>query len=179
MARKLDPWPAISDLFSGLLVVCFVALIIFTMLASREEKVRKRADHIRNEIKLKLEKTLVRSKTRKCGAEDVCLDIDVRFETDKDEVPLEFGQSLVGACAALRETFEAMLEEDRRAVIIQVEGHTDQDQPEHTLDLRQRYKYNWDLSSKRASSVLFELDQCGLSALQVEMRAIGANREVG
>jgi len=175
--RRLEPWPVVADLFSGLLVACFAALIAFSAFASKklqDEEARKGIDELQGKIRQILERTLQPPVTvTKCDIEDLCISVQIRFPEDKDLVEAGFEQSLNRACADLKRTFADWSKDDREKLFIQIEGHSDSQQPKNVADARSLYLHNWNLSSKRASSVLYEFDRCGLSQTGIKMVAVG------
>lgn len=174
--KRLEPWPVISDLFCGLLVACFATLVIFSTFAAtiiHEEKTRARIDIRMEEIARVLRGALKPPVAiTKCDVEDLCVSVSIRFEKDRDGLADEYRSVLNRACESMRSEFQGMLEADREEVFIQIEGHTDKQQPEMALTPRDRYLHNWHLSAKRAASVLYEFDTCGLSS-QINMAAVG------
>jgi len=174
--KRLEPWPVISDLFCGLLVACFATLVIFSAFAATkvvEEKIRIRIDIRMDKIAKVLSKALKTPVTvKKCDVEDLCVSVSIRFEKDRDVVSDEYRSVLNRACESMRIEFEGMPPAEREKVFIQIEGHTDKQQPANLLSPRDRYLHNWHLSAKRASSLLYEFDTCGLST-QIKMAAVG------
>ena len=173
MRNWLDPWPAISDLFSGLLVASFAGLILFAGVSGiervREQRVRRHADEIRDKVLESLQTSLTGA-SRECGVEEICFDIAIQFETDQDRIKPPYKEAIGRACSALRETLGTF---DRRQIEIVIEGHTDSRQPQRAASPRDAYLYNWRLSSNRASSVLYEFAQCGVKPPDHRIFAIG------
>jgi flagellar motor protein MotB len=172
----LDPWPAVSDLFSGLLVAVFSTLILFTgfqwMGKQREDRARTEVDNLRKAVAAELEKTLGQ-KARPCGIDDLCIDLQIEFATDKDDVVEPHKTKLQNACEALKNAANSLTSAQRSEIEIQIEGHTDSRIPQNALAARDKYLYNWHLSSNRASSVLYEFDQCGLRDTGMRVIALG------
>lgn len=54
-----------------------------------------------------------------------------------------------------------------------IEGHTDSSQATKVADPKGRERYNWDLSARRATSVLYEFRKCGLKSPEYQIVAIG------
>jgi flagellar motor protein MotB len=92
---------------------------------------------------------------------------------NKDAVTSEFQPLLSRACEALRGTLESLEPEERQELEIYIQGHTDSTQPPHAMDARARYLYNWNLSGRRASSVLYEFVECGVSPSKYRILAMG------
>lgn len=175
--KRLDPWPVVADLFSGLLVACFAALIAFSVFASKklqDEEARNEIDKLQEKIRLILEPTLQQPVTvTRCDIEDLCISVQIRFPDDSEVIDSGFEQSLSRACQDLNATFKTWSADEREKLFIQIEGHSDSNQPKYASDARSRYLYNWNLSSKRASSVLYEFDRCGLPQSGIKMVAVG------
>ncbi len=175
--KRLDPWPVVADLFSGLLVACFAALIAFSVFATKklqDEEARKGIDDLQKKIRLILERTLQPPvSVTQCDIEDLCISVQIRFPEDRDLIDEGFEQSLNRACHDLKTAFSDWSADDREKLFIQIEGHSDSQQPKNVGDARLLYLHNWNLSSKRASSVLYEFDRCGLSQTGIKMVAVG------
>jgi len=160
MRRHLNPWPALSDLFSGLLVATFGGLMLFTGAGKgKEDPVELRARDISGQIARKLQATLG-GRTRELGG-DTFLDVRLNFELNKDEIAESDRFNVRAACAALKSLLdEGTLKPGE--VEIWIEGHTDRTQPKWAEFERDRYLFNWRLSSNRAASVLYEFRACGI-----------------
>lgn len=175
--RRLDPWPVVADLFSGLLVACFAALIAFSIFASKkliEASVRAEIDVLQEKVRDVLERTLQPPITvSRCDIEDMCVSVQIQFREDRAEIDAGFEQSLDRACLDLKASFSSWKAADREKLFIQIEGHSDSQQPKSAATVKARYLYNWELSSRRASSVLYEFDRCGLSETGIKMVAVG------
>jgi flagellar motor protein MotB len=85
----------------------------------------------------------------------------LNFDTDHDELKSTHDVDTVRHVAESLERALSALGDDARIVDIWVEGHTDERSPAVT-DARTRFMYNWQLSSSRAASVLYEMDRAGL-----------------
>ena len=175
--RRLDPWPVVADLFSGLLVACFAALIAFSVFATKklkEQETRIQIDKLQDHVRQILEKTLQPPITvSRCDVEDLCVSVQIQFRTDRDELDAGFQGSLDHACRDLQRSFAGWQAADREKLFIQIEGHSDSQQPKIAANPRALYLHNWKLSSERASSVLYEFDRCGLSQQGIKMVAVG------
>jgi outer membrane protein OmpA-like peptidoglycan-associated protein len=169
MNRLLDPWPAISDLFAGLVIATFGALILFTYVAGRPDPVDVKAKEIQADVEHSLQQALG-GVSRPCG-EDVCLDVTIEFELNKDGILPAFRERLARACSALHSTLRDPARRD--LIEIFVEGHTDKTQPQGAATNREAYLYNWRLSASRASSVLYEFRACGVQAPEYRIVAVG------
>lgn len=175
MRRELNPWPALADLFSGLLVATFGGLMLFTGAGEGEgeDPVETRARQISQLVVQRLQSSLG-GETRELGG-DTFLDVRLQFELNKDEIAAGDRQKIRKACAALKDTFSDGLIL-RGELEIWIEGHTDHTQPKWAELERDRYLFNWRLSSNRAASVLYEFKECGLAPspdLPVRIFAIG------
>jgi outer membrane protein OmpA-like peptidoglycan-associated protein len=173
--RRFHPWPAVADLFSGLLIVCFAALVAFSLFASRklkEQDARVRIDKRQRLVEQVLTRSLKGARPESCDLEDVCVSVQIQYGLNSNEVTSAYQSDLQGACQGLKRAFESWSTKERSEIYIQIEGHTDPQQPEG-LAGRQKYLYNWTLSSGRAASVLYELDRCDLSTTGIKMIAVG------
>jgi len=176
-----DPWPSITDLFSSLLVACFAGLIL-TSVATDNEGHRTggpRADPVAVEARNRRHEALrslrphLGGEVRDCGIEDVCLDIQIQFPTDKEAVPENHQQKLQQACAALRTVMRKYKPSQRNELQIYVEGHSDAVPPRQAKTIRDASLYNWNLSARRATSVVYEFYRCGLRPPDYSILAIG------
>jgi flagellar motor protein MotB len=170
MRRTLNPWPAVADLFSGLLVATGAGLV---MLATwrppvDEECVRREATRIRNKVKDSLANTLA-GKVRECGTEQVCVDVDIRFDRDSDALLGPAKTACESACEAVRKALSGKETE----VEIHIEGHADATQVQNPTDELVRDRYNWDKSSARAVSVMLEFARCGVKPPKYRILAVG------
>jgi outer membrane protein OmpA-like peptidoglycan-associated protein len=174
--KRLEPWPVISDLFCGLLVACFATLVIFSTFAAtiiEEEKTRVLIDSRMKKVASILSGALKPPvSVKKCDVEDLCVSVLIRFDKDRDGFGDDYRSVLNQACESIRTEFQGIPEAEREEIFIQIEGHTDKQQPAGELSQRERYLHNWNLSAKRAASVLYEFDSCGLSR-QIRMAAVG------
>ncbi len=187
LRHRLDPWPAIADLFAGLLILTFGAIMLVSGLSESPEIVEpknesgrpnsatKPLDPIDEEARKIRDAVLDGLKElggvqRPCG-DDICLDVAIEFKPNKDIVTEEFRSKIAAACLATR---SALMDHDRvRAMEIFVEGHTDKSQAEN-LSGRDKELYNWNLSAMRATSVLYEFRQsCGIKPPQYRILATG------
>jgi len=167
MRKRLDPWPSVADLFSGLLVASFAGLIIFTAVHQRQVAVasgeKQRVAEEANRILGKAQQALSRAlgeKAKDCGTE-ICIDVSIQFALNKDEIVATEMPKLERACNALKEALANS--QDRREIEIFIDGHTDQQQARRIAEGRARAMFNWRLSGGRASSVLYEFEQRGVS----------------
>jgi flagellar motor protein MotB len=181
--RHVDPFPAVSDLFSGLLIATFGGLILFAGLLPGNnilppepgpvDPVDIEAKRLQTEARKALEQHL-QGTSRECGG-DVCVDVSIEFELDEDRVGGQYRESLRRACSALRQVVRLHQSE----LEISIEGHTDSTQPKDPdppkpkIPERDRFLYNWNLSARRASSVLYEFKECGLGPADYRIVALG------
>jgi outer membrane protein OmpA-like peptidoglycan-associated protein len=199
-ARRTNPWPALVDLFSALLVATFSGFLLVSSEYYGEERVidqlvggenapvsqgtiedvkrevsamQVEAARILGELERELDARNLRSKSRQCG-DDTCLDLDIHFETNRDVIAVGAEASALSeTCATLREAIDRIPPERRREIELVIEGHADL-QPAEGADDRDVYLYNWRLSSSRAASVLYQLDRgCGLAPPAYNLVTIG------
>lgn len=172
MKRALNPWPAVSDLFSGLLVATFGGLMLFTGSGPGPgpDPVDQRSAEIRAKVHTLLKETLG-GDSRQQG-DEVFLDVALNFDLNKDTIHREDREKIARACQALHALFDND-KELRNQVEIWIEGHTDRTQAGRARSQRERYLFNWRLSGNRAASVLHEFHACGLEPGRYRILAIG------
>jgi flagellar motor protein MotB len=113
------------------------------------------------------------SQVRPCG-EDTCIDFYIHFDTNDDKIiNTDEQESLTRTCSALREAIDNLPHERKKDIEIIIEGHTDSQQATTIPDPRERYLFNWNLSGRRATSVLYVFQQCGLAPPDYRIVAIG------
>jgi len=185
MRRRTNPWIAYSDLFSALLVATFAGFIVLSAayrhMLGQYEKVREEMSAVRQEANSVVDQiqqalnqgNALGSTVRRCG-EDTCIDLYIHFKKDEDVI--ENGSelsSLKNSCSAIRNAIDRLSPERKKDIQLTIEGHTDSQQPSKSIDARARYLFNWNLSGKRATSVLYEFQQCGLVPPEYQIVAIG------
>jgi flagellar motor protein MotB len=185
MHKRTNPWPAFADLFSALLIATFAGFIMMSgayqsSLAPRVareqalEKVRQEADAIMKQVQETLSQdSSLKAKTRPCG-DGFCIDLDIHFRKDKDEINPEQTPALKEACQKIKQALDKFAPEQRRDIIITIEGHTDSQKLAQSYDERTEYLYNWNLSAQRAASVLYIFKQCDLKQPQYKILSIGS-----
>jgi outer membrane protein OmpA-like peptidoglycan-associated protein len=192
MSRRTNPWPAFVDLFSALLVAAFAGFILMTSGFKKPgtgpvgpgggpkspipgevvSDVRKEADNILRELQKNLAQRKMRTRVSNCG-EDTCLDLYIHFTRNfADIVFSEQKAALDETCISLREALDRFPPEQRHDIEIIVEGHTDRTQASGG-NPKGNYLYNWELSSKRAASILWEFRSCNLQAPSYSITASG------
>jgi flagellar motor protein MotB len=168
MKRRVDVWPALSDLFAGLLVATFGGLMLFTG-SGPADPAEEEARRIREGVVATLRESLGGNVRSQGG--DVHLDVSLNFDTDSHAVLGRDRQKLRQACGDLRQIL-AQHKNWRSEVEIWIEGHTDNRRPDSGSH-RERYLHNWKLSAERANSVLYEFSRCGIAPPLNRIRAIG------
>jgi flagellar motor protein MotB len=173
------------DLFSALLVITFAGFIMLAA-AYRQEKnafqereealkqVRHEANDIIEEIKTSLaQDTSMKNIVRACG-DDTCIDLYIHFKEGDDVISdPEERKSLETACQILKAALDKLPPSRRNDINLVIEGHTNRHQPSEPLDPRSLYLFNWNLSSRRASSVSYAFEQCGLGPPAYKIQSIG------
>lgn len=160
MRREVNPWPALSDLFSGLLVATFGGLMLFTGGGKGEEDpVEVRAREISRQVLERLQQSLG-GNTRELGG-DTFLDVRLNFELNKDEIQPAARKKVRQACQAVYSLITSGQLKPGE-LEIWIEGHSDSTQPKWAETERDKYLFNWKLSGSRAASVLYEFRSCGL-----------------
>lgn len=178
--RRSNPWPAFVDLFSALLIAAFGGLMLLSAAhgSRRQEavtasKVRQAADAIHRRLRLAIAGgQALRARIRDCG-EDTCIDLYIHFALNATSVNEQERVALRELGDDLRQGLDQLPELDRGDVELIVEGHADRSQVVRLADPREAFLYNWDLSARRASSVVYEFRTIGLQPPRYKVVAIG------
>ena len=110
---------------------------------------------------------------RQCG-DDTCIDLYIHFKEGDDFIfDLTERKSLEKVCQVLRTALDKLPSSRRNDINLVIEGHTNRHQPSEPMDPRSLYLFNWNLSSRRASSVLYVFQQCGLGPPTYTIQSIG------
>lgn len=135
-------------------------------------RMRDEAASIIAQVQKALSQTLG-DKVRRRG-DDAYIDLDLHFEMDADALSLtgERG-ALEKACSIIKKALDDLPEDQRKDIELFIEGHSDNQQPKNVTNERDRFRYNWDLSSRRATSVLHIFQMCGLKAPEYAILALG------
>lgn len=180
MRHRLDPWPAVADLFSALLVACFAALVLIAATHSdvlRELRILAKPEvHVASERMLSELtdefKKLPGAQPQPCGVER-CIDVPVPFETNKWEISDEsYRGEIARACGRYKQVLAKFKGREREIQLI-IEGHTDSQQPTQIKDPKEKFLFNWQLSAKRAGSILYEFKNCGVTPEEYNIVAAG------
>jgi flagellar motor protein MotB len=170
-ARRANPWPAVTDLFAALMITALAAYAVTsTELATEQARGIQNADVLKEtqRISAALRASLVERNAPKgweadvenCGF-DTCVPVKIEFALSKAELLPEGQERVRELCAAYAETVKRV--SDTKEVVLVIEGHTDPSKPA-TLQPEDRDRFNWDLSGRRATSVLRAFDACGVTA---------------
>jgi outer membrane protein OmpA-like peptidoglycan-associated protein len=184
MRRRTNPWPAFVELFSALLTATFAGFIMlsgayemelsnFQKREQESKEFRDRALEIKNKVQSALSKdSKLRAQTRSCG-DDLCIDLYFHFAVNDDKILSgEELDSLAVACEYIKAALDTLQGTEKKDLGLVVEGHTDSKQA-NVPDQRARERFNWDLSARRATSVLYEFRKCGLQGPEYQIVAIG------
>ncbi len=158
--RRFSPWPAYVDLFSGLVVLMFAVIVIDVVGRIKQSPTQKLAEDVLVNISSKMSEDV-----QKCSIQDICVNVSLNFDTGKDVIHEQDFEKIQRIAAVLLTTLR---EEERKnprlkkLLRIVVEGHTDSRLPRNVKDQRELFTYNWNLSAKRASSVMYVFDRNGL-----------------
>ena len=200
--RRFSPWPAYVDLF-GALAVMFVVGAAYThtkntSLHGELEDCREQRRQM-TEAQEAAQKLLTTAqgfgdvRARFCDEafeearqvrDTVCLDVRLEFPLDSDRIRSSRDRERLAAIARELKRWVDALEPSpdgggaggrigKPQIQIVVEGHTDSTQPRTASDARTLFKYNWDLSARRASSVMHELARNGLEQAKYNLAAWG------
>jgi flagellar motor protein MotB len=190
--RRTNPWPAFSDLFIALLVATFAGFMMlsasyqselkkfqselkrFQNVEGKTTKMRLEANRIIQEIEQALAKNAsLASHVRSCG-EDACIDLDIHFEEGSDTIANEGEENVLRQiCGIIKGAVDSLQPSDRQDIGLVIEGHTNRNQPQDLLSPREKYLFNWNLSGRRATSVLYVFKDCGMATPTYNVQAIG------
>ena len=180
MARnRLNAWPSVADLFSALTVVAFAALIVIAVgavvLTQKEQEERQGAKELAGIFRSLYQQQNGQSvQVGPCEdrQSDQCIEIDFRFKRNVGTLE-EVGEDQVKqACQIYKTAVDKLVMSLRQQhisfssdyVVLIIEGNTDSTIPEKITDPRERYLFNWKLSSERAASVVYEFHRCGVAS---------------
>jgi len=179
--RRSNPWPAFVDLFSALLIAAFGGLMLLSAAhQSRVEEqvvaseVRSAATRIHQRLRLAIaQQQHLRSRVRDCG-DDTCIDLFIHFPLNASHIADEQERAALHDLGGdLKLGLDQLAVLDRNDVEIIVEGHADRSQVVRMSDQREAFLYNWNLSARRASSVVYEFRTIGLQSPEYKIVAIG------
>jgi outer membrane protein OmpA-like peptidoglycan-associated protein len=179
--RRANPWPAFVDLFSALLLAAFGGLMLLSAAHTARVKqevvtseIRAAADLIHKRLRLAIAtQERLKSRVRECG-DDTCVDLYIHFPRNENLIAAESERAALRDLGAdLRRGLDQLTELDRGDVEVIVEGHADRSQVIMMSDPRAAFLYNWNLSARRASSVVYEFRSIGLHVPQYKIVAIG------
>jgi outer membrane protein OmpA-like peptidoglycan-associated protein len=179
MARnRLNPWPSIADLFSALTVTAFASLIFVTIgavIVDDNKKIEIRAAQsladifkaqYRGEKKSQID-------AHPCAdrESEQCIDMQFRFVPSLSDLHADGVDQVNEACRVYKDSVEQVVKTmqaqnmafERSSLVLVIEGHTDDRIPSVLTGDREKFLYNWKLSSERAASVLYQFDKCGVS----------------
>lgn len=184
MRRRTNPWPAFVELFSALFTITLAGFIVMTgayqqelaVFQKREQEgkaFRDRALKIKSTVQQALsENSSIQAKTRPCG-DDLCIDFILHFDSGNDNIlNKEEREGLKQVCQSIKTALDVIPPSERKDLGLVIEGHADSNQAE-IPDLRERERYNWNLSARRATSVLSDFRECGLKSPEYQIVAIG------
>jgi flagellar motor protein MotB len=173
MLRRSNPWPAIVDLFAALMLLAFGGMMVLSIGRDGPTELDRKANEMMRTAQQQLEKAHVPAKLRPCGR-DRCIDVSVQFETDRDVIyKKEQLKALEQVCQALKTALDELKSEQRMAVQLLVEGHTDSRPPKVKISEKDYFLYNWGLSARRAGAVLYEFKAGGLVPPRYNITAVG------
>jgi outer membrane protein OmpA-like peptidoglycan-associated protein len=182
--QRHNPWPSFVDLFSSLLIVsfaCFIMLcgVFYEQMGGIEqakkekEKIRDEANKIIEQVKASFARQSdMRTIVRDCG-EDTCIDLYIYFPLNGDAIKEDDKEALHKACETIKGVLDDLKVEQRKNIELIIEGHTDNKPVAHPSDPKSDYVYNWNLSARRAASILYEFNTCGLASPNYRIVSIG------
>lgn len=179
--RRSNPWPAFVDLFSALLIAAFGGLMLLSAAYQHRveqevmvSQVRQAADAIHHRLRLAVtQQPNLGTRIRECG-DDTCIDLYIHFARNQAYITDTTEQAALRDLGVdLRRGLDQLAAVDRADVEVIVEGHADRSQVVRMPNPRDAFLYNWNLSAKRASSVVYEFRQIDLSVPDYKIVAIG------
>jgi flagellar motor protein MotB len=180
---RFNAWPSYVDLFSGLLIAVMGLALIANKERDRAREQTREAEAAQGEVtramrawsdlQASLEERLRASQVEviRCSEEDICLNISLEYSLNKDQLSDRDRQLVVAVTRALVKELDGEIPAfqgipRKPFVQVVVEGHSDDTQALLVGDPRMRFKFNWDLSARRASAVLYEMSLTGLGTSQ-------------
>src|SRR5262249_16016902 len=113
------------------------------------------------------------SRIRPCG-EDTCIDLDIHFSEGHDIIEkTQERDALQQVCTVIKTAIDSLQPIERKDIELVIEGHTNKNQPQELMTARDKYLFNWNLSGRRATSVLYVFNDCGLMPPNYNVEAIG------
>lgn len=177
MRRNNRPWPAFVDLFSALFIASFAGLVLLTgktAIEIEKQELRATVDTLATQLQKYLtDDQALESRVERVG-DDVVIDLYIHFDRNSDRISIrEELSTLERLIGKIKATLDDVDARQRSNVEVIIEGHSDSQQASGEPDPRTRYLYNWDLSSRRAISVLYEFKRLGLAPPDYSVIAIG------
>lgn len=143
-------------------------------MAATSTAIQAKAAEVVRKLDERFRSARIPAAVRKCG-NDRCIDLYIHFEVDRDVIkdPKE-RTALVSTGKTLKRALDDIFDRgELRDVALVVEGHSDSTQVRAAGDKRAEYLYNWNLSARRATSVLYEFRTLGLAPPRYNILAIG------
>jgi len=180
MRARTNPWPAFVDLFSALLLAAFGGLTLLSAAYQshtgdvKVSQVRAAAEAIHRRLKLAIQQQpALGARFRDCG-DDTCIDLYIHFPVNGTYITnAAEREGLLRLGTDLKNGLDQLSELDRSDVEVIVEGHADSSQVSRLTDPRDAFLYNWDLSARRASSVVYEFRTIQLQSPEYNVVAVG------
>ncbi|MEA2415010.1 MAG: OmpA family [Thermoanaerobaculia bacterium] len=180
MRARTNPWPAFVDLFSALLLAAFGGLTLLSAAYQshagdvKVSQVREAAEAIHRRLKLAIQRQpALGAKFRDCG-DDTCIDLYIHFPVNGTYITSAAERdALLRLGGDLKNGLDQVPQVDRSDVEVIVEGHADRSQVSRRADRRDAFLYNWDLSARRASSVVYEFRTIQLQSPEYNVVAVG------
>lgn len=136
-----------------------------------KKKMREEADRIINKVKESLSQDGGIS-VKDCG-DGTCIDLYIQFPLNEDAIKDADREALHQACEIIKKALDELGTEQRKNIEVVIEGHTDNQPVARLSDPKGDFIFNWNLSSRRATSVLYEFSKCGLRPPDYRVEAIG------
>jgi flagellar motor protein MotB len=173
-------WPAVADVFIGFLALLLIAgLIAYTTATRRGEEPPPAKKDFRERFEKAFASTASSSEVQASdrprvtdeGFSEVSIYFPAKFLFDRCHTDLK--TPAVAELTDLKNLFKAF---DAQILRVQITGHTDSDRITGGLCYQQGIRTNWELSARRAITVLELLapdDESGLSPKKIWAAALG------
>ena len=180
MKARTNPWPAFVDLFTALLLAAFGGLMLLSAAYQprtgdvKVSEVRSAAEAIHRRLKLAIARQeALGTRVRDCG-DDTCIDLYIHFPVNGTVITGDVERDALHRLGGdLRRGLNELPPADRASLELFVEGHADRSQAVRIANPRDAFLFNWDLSARRASSVVYEFRTIDLQPPDYKVVAIG------
>lgn len=171
------PWPAFVDLFSALFIATLAGFVLLTgktEVEVQKARIRAAVDSMNQRLASVLRSNEKTNFNIERQGDDIVFDLYIEFSTNSDTIKSEEDIETIHRLArTVRQSIDKLPPKRRSVVQVFIEGHSDQQRVYGISDPRAQYLFNWNLSSQRATSILYEFERAGLSPKKYSVVAIG------